>query len=272
MIHIVTVHWQSDQWIDLQLYYLQKFVPQPFKVYAFLNGIDKHHYEKFFYVCDEPIEEHAIKLNLLSHIVAQQAKNEDVLIFLDGDAFPVATFQDFLQNTLPTYPLAAIVRKENLQDQQPHPSFCITTVGFWKQLEGDWKRGYCWIDSSGQLISDVGGNLLKQLRDSNTNWLQLYRTHSLSSHPVAHGIYHDLVYHHGSGFRPPAERIDINDKTIKTRFFWWAASKSRSLNAILDTSLQKAIEQEISVHQNDMHQTIYDKIKNNRDSIFRSLE
>ncbi|AHM59866.1 hypothetical protein D770_08015 [Flammeovirgaceae bacterium 311] len=269
MIHVVTVHWQSDQWIDLQLYYLQKYLPQPFRVYAFLNGVDKQHYEKFFYVCDEPVDEHAVKLNLLTHMVAPQANAADILIFLDGDAFPIAPLQHLIEQVFPTYPLAAIVRKENLQDPQPHPSFCITTVGFWQQIRGDWKRGYCWKDSAGQLISDVGGNLYKQLLDLNIDWLRLYRTHSLGTHPVWYGIYHQLIYHHGAGFRPPAERVDLMNKSVLSKALWWASSKSRSLDAVIDRLWHKTMAWEIAKHQEPEHDAMFVKIQQNKDHFFK---
>ena len=68
MIHIATVHWQDDRWIDIQLKYLNNNITHPFKVYAFLNGLERDHRSKFFYSSSEPIQSHAIKLNLLADI------------------------------------------------------------------------------------------------------------------------------------------------------------------------------------------------------------
>ncbi len=62
MLHILTVHWNDDKWIDIQLDYLRKHIRQPYKVYAFLNNISVEHRKKFFYSSIEPIKEHAIKL------------------------------------------------------------------------------------------------------------------------------------------------------------------------------------------------------------------
>ncbi len=41
-------------------------------------------------------------------------------------------------------PLIAVRRAENNNDRQPHPCFCVTTVGAWRQLPGDWSPGYKW--------------------------------------------------------------------------------------------------------------------------------
>lgn len=260
MIHIATVHWQTDQWIDLQLRFLSNHIAAPFRVYAFLNDISPQHYAKFHYVCDEPVEIHGIKLNLLAEIISFQAADDDILIFLDGDAFPIAPMGDFLAKTLNHYPLTAIQRIEHLADIQPHPCFCATTVGFWKQIKGDWKMGYCWQDSSGQLMTDTGGNLLKILRNTNTPWLPLHRTHSLGEDELWYGVYHHLIYHHGAGFRTPVSMIDMKKGAFWLKYLWIAASKSRSLHMILYRLWEKAMEASIFGKNLPVHDQIYNKL------------
>ena len=48
MIHVATVHYRSDRWIDPQLRYLERFLPGPFRVYAFLTRVPGDHSGKFF--------------------------------------------------------------------------------------------------------------------------------------------------------------------------------------------------------------------------------
>lgn len=233
MLHIATVHWETDKWIDIQLEYLQRNIKQPFKTYAFLSGDAIAHSAKFFYACSEPIKEHAIKLNLLANVIELVAESEsDPLIFIDGDAFPVNPLDDFIAQTLNHSPLAAIQRLENVGDIQPHPSFCITTVGFWKRIDGDWKEGYEWITTQGIPRTDVGGNLLKILNDSQIEWKTLCRTSQLTDHPVMFGIYSDLIYHHGAGFRVPLSRYD-RLKPLGT------VKKSKLLGTVFDFILNR---------------------------------
>lgn len=260
MIHVATVHWQTDKWIDVQLQHLQDYIAAPFRVYAFLNDIPQHHYAKFHYVCDEPIEEHAIKLNLLADIISFQAQENDVLIFLDGDAFPVAPLDEIIKGALLRYPLTAIQRIEHLSNIQPHPSFCATTVGFWKQIKGDWKMGYCWENSNGEMITDVGGNLLKILSDANISWLPLHRTHSVGEHKLWYGIYHHLIYHHGAGFRTPISILDMKRGPFWLKLLWIATSKSRSLQVILYRFWEKAMEATISKKELPAHDHLYEKL------------
>jgi hypothetical protein len=202
VIHVATVHWRSDKWIDIQLRYLHRHLPPPFRVYAFLNDVPEHHRQKFYYTSIEPIVEHAIKLNLLADIIGFSADHDDdLLVFIDGDAFPIADLAPFISSpVLKSRRLAAIQRSENGGDIAPHPSFCITTVGLWRRIKGDWKAGYRWRNSNGDLVSDVGGNLLEILERHHIDWHPMLRSSRSDRHPLLGGIYDDLVYHHGNGF------------------------------------------------------------------------
>jgi len=215
MLHIVTVHWQDDRWVDIQLKYLNRNINTRFKVYAFLNSIPGHHRAKFFYSSTEEIPSHAVKLNLLADMAAfDSAGPDDWLMFIDGDAFPIGDICAFGAEKLAEYPLLAIQRKENRGDIQPHPSFCLTTIGFWREIQGDWKSGRGWRDIRGNLVSDVGGSLLDNLRDRGVRWFPMRRSNKRNLHPLWFGIYEDLVYHHGSGFRGPISRLDCGGSAV----------------------------------------------------------
>ena len=210
MIHIATVHWQDDRWIDIQLKYLKSNITRPFKIYAFLNDLERDHRSKFFYSSSEPIQSHAIKLNLLADMAAFNAEHEDdLLIFIDGYAFPVGNIIEFAHSKLNEYSLIAIQRRENGGDIQPHPSFCLTTIKFWREINGDWKQGFGWKSARGEYLSDVGGNLLKILNDKRIDWYPMLRSNRRDLHPLWFGLYEDLIYHHGSGFRQPLCRGDL---------------------------------------------------------------
>ncbi len=215
MLHILTVHWEDDRWVDIQLKYFQQHIKIPYKVYAFLNDLPQDHGSKFFYSSTERIKSHAMKLNLLADMASLHATNDDDwLMFIDGDAFPIGDVVSFASSHLSEYPLLAIQRKENIGDIQPHPCFCITTVKFWQEIKGDWKEGYRWENSDGEMVSDVGGNLLEQLEKKNVEWYPLLRSNKRELHKLWFGIYGDLVYHHGAGFRKGFSRIDYRDDRI----------------------------------------------------------
>jgi hypothetical protein len=201
LVHIATVHWRSDRWIDVQLRYLKGNVDEPYKVYAWLDRELRGRASEFFYATDVPVERHELKLTLLGDLVAHAADPDEVIVFLDGDAFPVAPMMPFLRSKLERYPLVAVRRDENNGDRQPHPSFCATTAGFWRELPGDWRRGRTWINPQGKEVTDVGGNLLGLLEDAGVEWYPMLRTNKVNPHPLQFGVYENLVYHHGGGFR-----------------------------------------------------------------------
>lgn len=180
---------------------MNRFIRLPFKTYAFLNGIEKDYSNYFFYSSFEEIKDHATKLNLLADMVLFSAKDDDFLFFLDGDAFPINSIEDHFISKIKNYKLVAIQRLENNGDIQPHPSFCATQVGFWKEIKGTWHKGYKWKDNQGDLVTDVGGNLLKILQDKHIDWYKMLRSNRKDIHPLAFGIYDNLIYHHALGFR-----------------------------------------------------------------------
>jgi hypothetical protein len=255
MLHIATVHWRKEDWIDIQLRYLKKHLSTPFRVYAFLNEIPESHQGKFFYTSTEPIREHAVKLNMLADIIRFSSRDDhDLLMFLDGDAFPIHEILPVLVEKLASSPLVAVQRLENNGDKQPHPCFCVTTVGFWKSIGGDWKEGYAWNDAAGKPVTDVGGNLLGILERRNIRWCPLNRSNLKNLHPLWFGIYGGIIYHHGAGFRPDKySRADLTSLAA-AKAHWSPVRKNvaRMLERLLSknpiralrtkTSLQRAIE------------------------------
>jgi hypothetical protein len=207
MIHVATVHWRTGRWIDLQFRYFERFMPSPFRVYAFLDQVSVAHREKLFSTPTEPIEDHPTKLNVLGELISLAAEDpSDPIVFVDSDAFPVAPIGPLLEEHLDRHRLIAVQRYENCGDLQPHPCFCITTVGLWQEVGGDWHRGARWVNSEGRRITDVGGNLLAALERAGVDWYPLRRVNSTDVDPLHFALYGDtehgpLVYHHGAGSR-----------------------------------------------------------------------
>lgn len=214
MIHILTIHWKSAEWIDIQLKYLNENLKQPFRVYSFLNAIPNlaTHKKKFYYSSSEDIKSHAIKLNLLADIAGFAAESDDdYLMFLDGDAFPIAPLDDFITEKFQESPIVAVQRLENNGDIQPHPCFCMMKIKTWKEVEGDWGQGnFTWRNKFNEEVRDVGGLLLKSLNEKNIGWYKMNRSNNHNLHPLLFGIYDGLIYHHGAAFRNPGTRVDRN--------------------------------------------------------------
>ena len=230
MINVVTVHWQSPKWIGVQLDYLDRCIGAPYRVYAALNGIeDKDLWSRFHYAEDMP-GSHPEKLNALAKVVALESDPSDVIIFLDGDAFPVQALFPRLHDEISKHSLVAVQRREILDDRRPHPCFCATTVGFWSEIGGDW-RWAPWRDPNGRFHNDVGSRLMLQLEQRGTEWLAMNRSNTNNIHPVWFAVYGHRVYHHGAGFRPMISRVDIN----KAYSGAWKPMRQKSLGALVMT-------------------------------------
>ena len=200
MLYIASVHYKSPRWIDIQARYLQEHISVPYRRWSSIEGIDPVYAARF----DRVIEQrgaHAGKLNHLAREICAAAADSDLIMFLDGDAFPIADPMPTIEDALARSSLLAVRRAENADEPHPHPCFCVTTVGTWRSLPGDWSGGYPWSAVYGKLATDVGANLLRGLELSGSSWVSLLRSNGAQSHPLLFAIYGDIVYHHGAGFR-----------------------------------------------------------------------
>ncbi|HME02555.1 MAG TPA: hypothetical protein VKG38_05930 [Solirubrobacteraceae bacterium] len=200
VLYIVTVHYASPRWIEIQTRYLREHVSVPYQTWTSLEGIDPSyavHFDRVF----EQRGRHPGKLNHLALEVASEAAEDDLLMFLDGDAFPIADPMPLIEQALARAPLVAVRRAENVDQPQPHPCFCVTTVGTWRSLPGDWSGGPTWPGAYGERVTDVGGSLLRELELTGTPWVQVLRSNRRNIDPLYFAIYGDTIYHHGAGFR-----------------------------------------------------------------------
>lgn len=207
MIHLLTAHHRDTRWIDVQLRFVARHLREPYRTYASLEGIETGWNDRFDLVVPS-LGRHAGKLNHLARIATAGAHRDDLLVFLDGDAFPIADPMPIVTEALRSHALVAVRRDENLGDVQPHPCFCATTVGTWTDLGGDWSNGWSWTNELGEQQSDVGGNLAWQLQHASLDWFPLVRTSGQDLHPLWFGVYGGIVYHHGAGFRRMLSRLD----------------------------------------------------------------
>jgi hypothetical protein len=209
MLYVATVHYRSPRWIEIQRSHLRRHLSVPYQTWTSLEGIDRSYCASFDRVLQQR-GPHEGKLNHLALEIGQVGEDDDLIMFLDGDAFPIADPMPVIMDGLSKAPLVAVRRAENLDDPQPHPCFCVTTVGTWRSLPGDWSLGPVWAGDQGRRVSDVGANLLRALELTETPWVPLLRTNGSKLHPVFFAIYGDIVYHHGAGFRGDAlSRVDL---------------------------------------------------------------
>lgn len=211
MIRIATIHYADDRWIDLQLRRLERHTSEPYLVYASLYGIDHRHHPRFHFVregiVDPAYRTGGAKSNeiladwtALTEAIVSEADDGDLIVFLHGDAFPVAEWVAPVRAMLVDAPLAGIRRDEEMEPY-PHPCFTVARVGFWREIEADWSRGSPWRVREGLSHNDLGTALLDKLEAAGIRWHPILRSNAWNPHPVWFGVYGGFIYHHGAGFR-----------------------------------------------------------------------
>jgi hypothetical protein len=203
-IFVCTVHIGSEPfWSSVQPKFIRRNLPRASLLAAIDDGIRAD--ADFDYM--EVMEgEHKDKLDELGRRVVDSMANadDDILIFFDGDAFPVRALMPYIVDALQAVPLAAICREEMPDEDFPHPSFCVTTVGFWKEIGGTWQLS----SDPAARRNDLGCRLRDLLRERGIEWRRLLRSNEFNPHPVLFGLYGGLIYHHGAGFRRPVTALD----------------------------------------------------------------
>jgi hypothetical protein len=259
LLYIATVHYRSPRWIEIQTQHLRKHLSVPHQLWSSLEHIDPAYGVHFDRVLEQR-GSHAGKLNHMAMEISHLADAEDLLMFLDGDAFPIKDPMELIEDGLSRAPLVAVRRAENVEEPQPHPCFCVTTVGTWRELPGDWTAGPTWPGAHGKPTTDVGGNLLRRLELSGTPWVEVLRSNRRNLDPLSFAVYGDVIYHHGAGFRigelSPAHREQAPPGLPVPRL-----APLRPLRNYLNHMRWKRWESATRKHQKTESMRIYERIK-----------
>lgn len=213
MLHIATAHVGSDAWVELQLERYRRHTTERYRTYAILDRLDGRGapFDWAGEASEAERREAGPTFNRLAKAVCERAGDDDVVVFTHGDAWPIRDgWNERIRYWLAAHPLVAVNRAENAGDPHAHDSFCATTCGFWKRLGGDWSPGPRWPSAAGGTTTDTGAVLWRQLEEGGVEWRRLQRSSDHDLHPLWFGVYGDLVYHHGAGFRmlEPMSRAD----------------------------------------------------------------
>ena len=250
MIYVITVYWKSNFWVERQLQNLNNFSESGTEVLVFRDrqtDVPEYNYDnlRVRIFDDGGVRSHAEKLNILASFACSEAQDEDILVFLDSDAFPIASYQDFISQELESFGLVAVRRDENLEPQ-PHPCFCAIKVGTWKRIRGDWRKGPLWTDLDGHSVTDVGATLGRQLKEAAIDWYPLLRSNKKNYHNSFYAIYGGIVYHHGCG-------SDGRDLVSRSELKWLSHSRwFRVIPGVIRVRILKAVKYRYSRKNRDV--------------------
>ena len=113
MLHIVTINWTTDKWIDIQADSFKEFIKIPYKVYTKLGNMGddmfKKHSHKFYYCAPGKENEKShvtIGTKLSLDEIKKDLNPDDIILFIDSDAFLINNL-DILIKKLEEYPFAS---------------------------------------------------------------------------------------------------------------------------------------------------------------------
>lgn len=202
MINIATVHYKQNKWVEIHNKYLKAFIDHPYRIWSFCKDITMDIINSYKVFSDgvedkkDISKDHWIKLNYVTNkLYTSDAKDDEIILWIDSDAFPIKPCYSFIKDKLSEYPFGAINRKENF-DLFPHPSFAFSTLGFARKHNLSWEAVL-----NDEKALDTGGKIYRYFEKENIPWYRMNRTKSLTDHPVMYTIYDDLVYHHCAGSR-----------------------------------------------------------------------
>jgi hypothetical protein len=218
MIYFITIHHETGKFFNLQAKYIRTFTTKEYKIYCGMSGITtvdaQQHNIEFHNIINltDVKNQHWFRMNYLFNALQQHEslQPDDLVIFIDGDAFPIDSWEQKISSYLQAYPIAAIQRRENpeplLREEQkryPHPCFFATTVKFWVENKLEWR-----LDPFQG--AHTAGVLIKMwLDEQKLESRPLLRTNAFNIHPLYFGIYDDIIYHHGAGNRIVYDSVDI---------------------------------------------------------------
>ena len=120
--------------------------------------------------------------------------------------------------------------------------------------------------------------MLEALEEGGHDWYAMKRSNQVELHPVWFGIYDDVVYHHGAGFRNSVSRADLSKAGFPT-FFHRVAGKL--VDTVLDGDRigrirerihpQRIVSRRISREAAGLHDEVFQAIQEDRDFFRRFI-
>ena len=257
MIHIITINWTTDKWIDIQLDSFKKHIKQPYRVYTRLGNMDLDTYGKHKNKYDVCIQGNVgEKAHLTTGIketipeVKKILQPEDSIILIDSDAFLIGDISS-LFDRLKNYPLVAAQELNHdytfdEKGKNPHPMFYLFKGNL---LLTDPELEYVLTRIILSPNSNWWGGVEAWLSKREYVYSPIIRSNGINLHPLYFAIYEDMIYHHWAGSRNMITRPDRhNHKTT-----------GKSL-------------EEIAGENHDLSNMVYDQIFNQQETFISYLK
>lgn len=211
MIHIVTQHFGTDAWFQIQKEYIEKYTPDKnsYKVYLLVyktevpaSFILPSNYEIIdLNKVDSVFNEHySIVESCFDNFISQKVADDDIVVYLDSDAFPIDLWTIKVSKYLEDNHICAIYRYEDRGTEQPDKYYPYPHLCFFSFLK-KYRQKYGFRHEIPRGFPCPGFTICDVIRENSLKVKELIRTNKFNNHPTMFGIYDDMIYHQSSGSR-----------------------------------------------------------------------
>lgn len=204
MINIITQIFKIPDWLNIQYLHLNKYTASPYMIYmGYTDFIPQPPADQYKLINLNSVlpNVHYIHANYMcNEVVLPSIQNDDVVVFLDIDAFPCDDWDSKVMAYLQKHDIVAMYRYEDLgycQEPQHYPcshlAFFATTKQVWK------KHNLRWHIDGGLQNPQFGMEDI--IKSNNIKVKKLERTNIFNAHKIMFGVYDDIIYHHCCGVR-----------------------------------------------------------------------
>ena len=126
MIYYITMHHNVSKFVGLQASYIKRYTPRTageYKVYCGLSGFgefdgaEENIKDHVFIDITNVENQHWLRMNFLFDQLKKSVtfNDEDLVVFLDGDAFPIDYWEAEVRELLQDHEAVAVERRENIE-------------------------------------------------------------------------------------------------------------------------------------------------------------
>jgi hypothetical protein len=207
MIHFLSVH-INNKWADIQTKFIRHYV-KDCKIYAITHRINPNPFDEVVILNPDlggydvlstgaPSAANACECTHRGKLVWMANKflidklPEDLMCFLDSDAFPISKkFTKFMEESLLKYDFAAINRNIEFRDTRPQViCFCTKIKNYFKLMPP--------MDKPIGELGQIWKSEIEKKPDA-YNWLKMLRTHRLDECKFRLATYANVVFHFAEG-------------------------------------------------------------------------
>lgn len=217
MIHIVTQHFGTDAWFEIQRRHLEKYTENPEKVQVhcivyktkvpkdFLPTKLNYNYILLNNEQDVQNEHYLIIESCFDKFVKPNIKDEDVVVYMDSDAFPIDYWDSKIESYMKTSHICAVYRYEDRGPMQPNRYYPYPHLCFYAFKKAD-REKYGFRHEIPPGYPCPGFTICDVIREKNLVVKELKRTNKYNNHNTMFGVYDDFIYHQSSGSRAKVGR------------------------------------------------------------------